>query len=303
MSITASTTMTARIASATIRRRQKVRRVGRRLGRRLGGVDGDFAMGSGAVGGRVRTGSHGRRPPDREPVSGRGAGGPAPKPSCSVWSGGVSDNPVLSATTDGRVRCLELSRPDKRNALSQALRTEIAEALAAAGEDEAVGAVLLTGAGSAFCAGFDLAELAASSDPGAVFAEARHYHRAVHGFAKPIVAAVNGPALAGGFDLALLCDVRIASSRATFGQPQVRLGVPASYDLVAHVLGVAVARDLCLSGRVLDADEALRLHVVSQVTEPADLQPTAIAYAHGLADSPGAAAGKRQVVARLPDLW
>ncbi len=215
----------------------------------------------------------------------------------------MSTEPVLLRRADGPLLHLVLNRPERRNALSAELRSAIADALSTASTADSVGAVLLGAMGDVFCAGFDLTELAAAPDPAAVFADAAAYHRAVHTFPKPIVAAVGGPALAGGFDLALLCDVRIASERATFGQPQVRRGIPASYGLVADVLGVATARDLCLSGRVIDAADALRLHVAAQVTSPEELVGVATAYAQELAANPGAAAAKREIVAAQPQLW
>ncbi|MEN8161554.1 MAG: enoyl-CoA hydratase/isomerase family protein, partial [Myxococcota bacterium] len=126
------------------------------------------------------------------------------------------------------VAVLTLNRPDKRNALSRALREEIVQRLDALEKSEAVRAVVLTGAPPAFCAGFDRSEFAGGG-MAEVFAEATEYHRRVYTFPKPLVAAVNGPALGGGCDLAAMCDFRLASNAAVFGQPQVRFGAAAVY--------------------------------------------------------------------------
>src|SRR4029453_7567156 len=94
--------------------------------------------------------------------------------------------------------------------------------------------------------------------------------RAVGRCPKPVVAAVNGPALAGGFALALVCDIRIAAESATFGYPELPIGIPPSYAAVRAAISPAAARELCLTGRVIDAQEALRLGVVSEVFPDAE---------------------------------
>ncbi len=211
--------------------------------------------------------------------------------------------PVLLIETDGRLRRLQLHRPDKRNALSAELRNRLVDALDDAANADDIGAVLLTASGDTFCAGFDLAELAASSDPAAVFADARHYHDTLHRFPKPLVAAIGGPALAGGFDVALMCDIRIASVHATFGQPQVRRGIPASYELMADILGVPTARELCLSGRIVSVAEALDLRLVTEIVAPDELGERATELARSIADNPASAASKAQFVASQPPIY
>jgi enoyl-CoA hydratase len=185
---------------------------------------------------------------------------------------------------DGAV-VLTLDRPDKRNALSRALREEIVERLDALAKREAVRAVVLTGAPPAFCAGFDRSEFAGGG-MAEVFADATEYHRRVYTFPKPLVAAVNGPALGGGCDLAVMCDFRLAASTAVFGQPQVRFGAPAAYDLMRAVLGSGAAREMCLTGRTYAAPEALRIGLVNRVVEPAELLDAARALAREIASLP-----------------
>ena len=199
---------------------------------------------------------------------------------------------------------LTLNRPDKRNALSRALREEIVARLDALEKDEAVHAVVLTGAPPAFCAGFDRSELAGGAME-EIFADATQYHRRVHTFSKPLIAAVNGPALGGGCDLAVMCDFRLAASTAVFGQPQVRFGAAAAYDLMRAVLGSGAAREMCLTGRTYDASEAFRIGLVNRVLEPAELLDTARALAREIASLPEGMpeSAKRGFVARQPALF
>ena len=174
--------------------------------------------------------------------------------------------------SDG-VAWLTLDRPDKRNALSTALRDEISDALDAAANDESVRCVALTGAGDIFCAGFDLREFenpdAAFQD--ALWASSHRFHRTVLHYPLPTIAAINGAALAGGFDLAVMCDVRIASSTAWFAHPE-RMFSQVVYSPLHDLVGGAAARYLTLTGQSVDAEEALRLGLVSEVVAPADLR-------------------------------
>src|SRR4051794_7267352 len=118
-----------------------------------------------------------------------------------------------------------LQRPDKRNALSIDLRVELADCFGALGDDPDVGAVVLTGAGSAFCSGMDTSQFGGDREHKERLVETSlSAFRAVGSCAKPVVAAVNGPALAGGFALALLCDMRLAAEEATFGFPELPQG-------------------------------------------------------------------------------
>jgi enoyl-CoA hydratase len=157
---------------------------------------------------------------------------------------------------DGVVQ-LTLNRPDKRNALSLDLR----DALAGELEGDA-GAFLLTGAGSAFCAGMDVTQFGGDEDNRRRIVEtSTRLFRALALCPAPVVAFVNGPALAGGFAAALFCDVRIAAPAATFGFVEVSRGIPASYAAARAALPEGVARDLCLTGRVVGAGEAERLGI------------------------------------------
>ncbi len=173
---------------------------------------------------------------------------------------------LLSIEHRDSVAVVTLQRPEKRNALSIDLRIELTDAFGALGDDENVGCVVLTGAGSSFCAGMDVTEF--GGDPGhkrRLVETSTGAFEAVGSCPRPVVAAVNGPALAGGFALALLCDLRVAAQSASFGFPELPRGIPPSYASARAVLGPSAAADLTLTGRVFDAGEALRLGIVNEV--------------------------------------
>tara|TARA_Y100000310_G_scaffold69864_1_gene65404 strand:+ start:331 stop:981 length:651 start_codon:yes stop_codon:yes gene_type:complete len=215
----------------------------------------------------------------------------------------MADAPLRVEDRGDGVVLLTLDRPDRRNALSSELRGLLADTLGRLAADDDCRAVVLTGAGSTFCAGFDLGEIAEAESLEELFAEAEAYHHAVHTFPKPLVAAVGGPAVAGGMDLALMCDLRLAHAGATFGQPQVRAGIPAAYDLVRTVVPEPVARDLCLTGRVVDAAEALRVGLANRVVDGDDLLEQALELGALIAASPDAEAAKRRFIDAQPGLF
>lgn len=172
---------------------------------------------------------------------------------------------------------ITLDRPERKNALSIALRDEVSDALAELGSDERVKSVVITGAGDVFSAGFDLGEFRdAFADPvlsDTLWASSDRFHHALLSFPLPLIAAVNGPALAGGFDLAVCCDLRIASPAARFAHPEYTFG-DVVYTPLRELVGGAVARELCLTGRTVGASEALELRLVNRVVNDADLVGT-----------------------------
>jgi enoyl-CoA hydratase len=201
------------------------------------------------------------------------------------------------------VAVLRLNRPGQKNALSSALRKALADSLVELAADPAIRAVIITGAGDSFCAGFDLKELQAG-DPAEIFADARTYHHRVHTFAKPLVAAVNGPALAGGMDLATMCDLRLAVRDARFGQSQVKMGVPAAYDLTRTQMPEPMARRLCLTGDQISAQEALACGYLSAVfDDAAALEAGAMDWAGRLAAAAASESMKGQILASQPRLF
>jgi enoyl-CoA hydratase/carnithine racemase len=173
---------------------------------------------------------------------------------------------LLSIERRGEVALVTLQRPEKRNALSIELRVELADAFGRLSGDAGVGCVVLTGAGPAFCAGMDVTQFGGDLEHKRRLVETSTLaFDAVGGCLRPVVAAVNGPALAGGFALALLCDLRVAAETATFGYPELPRGIPPSYAAARAALPATVASDLCLTGRLLGAAEAVELGVVREV--------------------------------------
>jgi enoyl-CoA hydratase/carnithine racemase len=173
---------------------------------------------------------------------------------------------LLTVERHDEVALVTLRRPEKRNALSIELRREIADAFGKISRDKKIGSVVLTGAGSAFCSGMDTTQFGGDREhKEQLVATSTLAFKAVGDCQRPVIAAVNGPALAGGFALALLCDLRIASPSARFGYPELPRGIPPSYAAARAVLPATVAQDLCLTGRLVDAAEAHRLGIVKEV--------------------------------------
>jgi enoyl-CoA hydratase len=196
---------------------------------------------------------------------------------------------LLVDRPEAAIAVLTLDRADRKNALSIALRDEITAALDALADDQDLKVVVITGAGTAFCAGFDLTEFdrafADEAYAAELWASSDRYHQRVLQFPLPTIAAVNGAALGGGFDLAVLCDLRIAARSARFAHPEQAFA-DVVYGPLHDLVGGAVARDLCFTGRSIDADEALHLHLVSEVVEPDQLATRSLELARTIAVAP-----------------
>ena len=193
----------------------------------------------------------------------------------------------------GRVAILWLDRPEKLNAWSYKMQAEMIEQIEAWNEDDGIGAIVLTGEGRAFCAGADIDEFnqRLDDDPNAT-AQGRSSGGSWPGAvrrSKPIVAAINGYAVGVGLTLVLPCDMRLAAEEAKLSIRFVRVGlVPelGSTRLLAQIAGLGHATDMCLSGRMVDAAEALRMGLVSAVVPKDDLLAAAVARADELANNP-----------------
>jgi enoyl-CoA hydratase len=210
---------------------------------------------------------------------------------------------------DEHVVTLTLNRPDKLNALNEELLGELARRVADLAADASVRCAILTGAGDrAFAAGADIAAMSAMTPAQAkAFADAGHrLGYALEAAHFPVVAAVNGFALGGGCELALACDFIYASDKAKLGQPEVSLGVIPGFggtQRLARRVGAARARELCMTGDTLGADEALRIGLVNAVVPPAELLPRAREVAAKIASKgPLAVAAVKRVVARGGDV-
>lgn len=190
------------------------------------------------------------------------------------------------------VGLLTLDRPAKHNAITNAMAEQLAVHARTINAEDTIRAVLLRGAGPrAFCAGMDLKAIEAFPTAWA-FRHRPDYPGAVRGIRKPVVAAVKGWALGGGFELALACDIRIAARSARIGFPEVTrgwVGGGGASQVLPRLIGTGQAMRLLLTGEQVDADEALRLRLVEQVVEEDALEETAIALCRKLAALPAVA--------------
>ena len=195
--------------------------------------------------------------------------------------------------SEGPCRVITLNRP-KANALSLELVLELRAAVREAEEDAAIRVILVTGGeGRFFAAGADIPTIAGSLDDpmkeGGLLAEGAKMTDTIAECDKPVVAAVNGMALGGGCELCLACHLRIASSNAAFGQPEINLGIIPGWggtQRLPHLVGNARASDWLLTGRTVSAEEALQAGLVTQVVAPEDLMPAARKLANVLAAKP-----------------
>lgn len=209
---------------------------------------------------------------------------------------------LLRELDDGVLR-LTLNRPERNNAWTHRLEDAYFGSLIAAANDPAVRAIVVTGAGRSFCPGMDVEILEAAARQGRPVGLHRRWPMTTARLIpKPVIGAINGACAGIGFVQMMCCDVAFASSNAKFTTSFARRGLPAENSLswmLPRVVGTAVALDLLLSARVVLADEAAQLGLVKRVVEPAELLPTALAYARDLAAtcSPAAMAIiKRQVL-------
>lgn len=179
----------------------------------------------------------------------------------------------------GGIATITLNRPDRRNSFTLTMVDEWVEILRKAEHDDQVHVVVVTGEGSSFCAGADLGEIFEHDETPLHRKDrlSRHIQQVgiqVSRMDKPVIAAVNGPAVGAGMDMALMCDIRIASTAATFSAAYVKVGVMpgngACYYL-PRLVGTSSALDLLLTGRTVMSDEAARLGLVSRIVDPADL--------------------------------
>jgi enoyl-CoA hydratase/carnithine racemase len=206
----------------------------------------------------------------------------------------------ITYAVDSRVATITLNRPDKLNAWTRTMEAEVKQAMQAAAADDDVRVIVITGAGRGFCAGADMSLLQSVVNSGGhplpnTAGDGRsgdgHFERQYSYFPaipKPIIGAVNGPAVGLGFVIAAFCDLRFASEDAKFGTIFARRGLIAEYGLawlLPRIVGHPNALDLLLSARVIDAREALRMGLVNQVFPQASFMESVYAYAKELANT------------------
>lgn len=199
----------------------------------------------------------------------------------------MSGDLVLVEKDDG-IAVVTLNRPDALNALSTALRQAIVRAFRELRDDPEIGVIVLTGAGRAFTAGLDLKELGGETGAPGSAGDAVNdtdLSAALLGVGKPVIGAVNGFAITGGFELALLCDMLIASTEARFADTHARVGVVPGWGLsqrLPRLIGVMRAKELSLTGNFLSAEQAYAWGLVNRVVEPAELLPASLQLARDI---------------------
>ena len=201
----------------------------------------------------------------------------------------------INVTEASGIATITLNRPEKLNALVGHMRRDLAEALETTGSDRAIRVVVITGAGRAFCAGGDvsfMADLIERQDTeefSRLLGAARRAVMAIRHMTKPVIGAINGLASGAGCNLALACDLRIASTEATFSQSFVKLGLHPDWGgtyFLPHLVTPNRACEMFFLGDAMDAEEALRLNIVNRVVAPEDLEPAVRELAERLRDAP-----------------
>ncbi len=200
-------------------------------------------------------------------------------------------NPELLIAQEGFVRTLQLNRPERRNALSEALKAALISELLRADEDESVRVLVLTGSGeSAFCSGADLKDMREGDQQGKTFRSPmsrveRNLFEVAMEFKKPLIAALNGSAVAGGFELALACDLRISHPQAQFGLPETKIGMGANFGsvMLPRLIPPAIALQMLMTGEYIDAQEALRLGLLNKMVAPTEVLGQALSLAQNIA--------------------
>jgi len=175
---------------------------------------------------------------------------------------------IIVSEVDNEVVTITLNRPAKKNALSTALRDEVSDTLNKLSGNDNVKVVIITGAGDVFSAGFDLKEFEKGMKDkdfnDMLWSSSDRFHHTILFFPLPIIAAVNGLAIAGGFDLAAMCDIRVCTENAVFSHPEIVFS-EVLYSPLHELLGGALARELCLTGREVTAEEAKQIKLVTSV--------------------------------------
>jgi len=212
----------------------------------------------------------------------------------------------IDITEDNNIVTITLNRPEKLNALVGHMRRDLAEALEEAGSDHSVRVVIITGAGRGFCAGGDvpyMAELIERKDTeefSRLLGSARRVIGAIRHMTKPVIASVNGPASGAGFNLALACDLRIASSAASFSQSFAKVGLHPDWGgtyFLPRMVTTNKACEMFFLGDAISADEALHLGIVNRVVKPEELETATRELAERLRDAPPiAVAAAKQAV-------
>ncbi len=202
---------------------------------------------------------------------------------------------VTTEKRDGGVALVTLNRPEAMNALSREVRVRLAEAMVAVDADDDIRAVVLTGAGRAFTAGLDLKELGAGgsiSDDANSDSPARNPVLAIERCRKPVIGAINGAAITGGFEVALACDILLGSPNTRFADTHARVGILPGWGLsqkLSRMVGISRAKEISLTGNFVDAQTALDWGLINRIVPAEELVPAALKLAADIASVPPAA--------------
>ena len=202
-------------------------------------------------------------------------------------------NEMLLVEKKDQIATLTLNRPKSMNALSTDLRDALENAFADLATDLDIRVAIITGAGRAFCAGLDLKELAQGKGLIEELAQKRkarvNLTTPFKAFGRPVIGAINGPAITGGFELALACDILIASTQASFADTHARVGIIPGSELsqkLSRLVGIYRAKEISLTGNFIDANQALAWGLVNRVVTPEDLLPTCLSIANDIKSCP-----------------
>ncbi|MEK6302005.1 MAG: enoyl-CoA hydratase/isomerase family protein [Acidobacteriota bacterium] len=217
----------------------------------------------------------------------------------------VNPQPFVLAEREGSILTLTLNRPEKSNSLHPDLVKELSSALRAAEGDTTLNVVLLTGAGRSFCAGLDLSLMVSWTIQEKIeyLRSATAIFQQIWSLPQPVIAAVNGPAIAGGFDLAAFCDIRLAAPEALFGQAEINIGLTQIVHPLYKSIGLARAKELAMTGQNINGEEAYRIGLVNHLYPREELMPRAMELARVLASKPrGALFETKRLTRELIDL-
>jgi len=206
----------------------------------------------------------------------------------------------IKSTLEDGIRSIVIDKPESLNALDTQVIKELSDEIDKVYNNNQIKVVILTGAGKAFVAGANISEMSVlNQEEGYKFGMAgAALFRKIETLPIPVIAAVNGFALGGGCELALACDIRIASDKAKFGQPEVSLGITPGFSATVRlpkIVGVGMAKELIFSGKIIDAVEALRIGLVNSVTTPEELMNSALELAKMIASRASGAVHKSKV--------
>jgi len=195
---------------------------------------------------------------------------------------------MLKVDRRDNVLLLTLDRAEKRNSLHPDLIGQLSGALAGVADDQSLNVVVITGVGTTFCAGLDLNHLLGLETAGRIaYVEAAFaLFRRIYGLPQPVIAAVNGPAVAGGFDLAAMCDLRLCAPSATFAQTEILLGLTQIAYPLYKIIGFGRAKEMAMTGDPISADEAYRIGLVNHIHPYDELLEEALKLARKLASRP-----------------